>query len=178
MAFNPVLARLLSGLEKKQIRHAFIGGQTLGMLGFSRPNSCMELLVSRDDMEKLDLLLKDIGYERTQHGAGSSRYALSGEVNYELDVVHPAGDVVLEMIGRTGEKQLIGGLAEIRVLRLEDIIGLKLQMIKNDPGTESRYMADIKSLASIYGKVMDWPLVEKHAEMFGMQSILNKIRKA
>ena len=46
--------------------------------------------------------------------------------------MHAFRDASLEMLGRAEEKVILGGLLNIKVLKPEDLIGLKLQAIKND----------------------------------------------
>jgi len=64
---------------------------------------------------------------------------------------------------------------KITVLKPEDLIGLKLQAIKNDSLRWRNDMADIESLINIYGRKLDLSLVKKYFQIFDMEKVYIKL---
>lgn len=54
----------------------------------------------------------------------------------------------------------------IKVLRPEDIIGLKLQAVANDEARTTREYADIEALMDYYRINLDWQLIEEYFSIF------------
>lgn len=63
------------------------------------------------------------------------------------------------------------------VLRTEDLIGLKLQALRNDPAREAQDFADIRTLALANRETMDWTIVEGYFRLLGATSLLETLRK-
>ena len=71
------------------------------------------------------------------------------------------------MLERAEEKEIFGGELKIKVLKPEDLIGLKLQAVKNNPSRKEMDIADIKALVSAQQEPLDWPLIRGYAENLG-----------
>ena len=56
----------------------------------------------------------------------------------------------------------------IRVLEPEDIIGLKVQAMVNDPRRRAQDRADIESLMAAHGRKLEWSRVLEYFELFGL----------
>jgi hypothetical protein len=52
--------------------------------------------------------------------------------------------------------------------KLEDVIGLKVQAMFNDPTRRSQEVADIERLAMLYGQRLDWDRIEEFYDLFGL----------
>jgi hypothetical protein len=63
------------------------------------------------------------------------------------------------------------------VLQPEDLIGLKMQAIKNDAARRENDLADIKSLIAVRGEQLDWALIAKYAEILQASDILTEARR-
>jgi hypothetical protein len=95
----------------------------------------------------------------------------------EIDFVHAFREASRGMLDRAVEKGLYGGELTVRVLIPEDIIGLKLQAITNDPKRRAMDMADIKALASVPGRQLDWALIERYADLLDARTLVQEMRK-
>jgi predicted nucleotidyltransferase len=74
------------------------------------------------------------------------------------------------MLDRAEAIPLWDGLS-IRVVHVEDIIGLKVQASVNDPARAERDWGDIRLLlesAGEKGAIVDWTLLTDYPELFGL----------
>lgn len=60
MDFKAVTRILLDNFEKENVRYALIGGFALGALGVPRSTVYIDFLVHRDDLSKIDRIMKKI----------------------------------------------------------------------------------------------------------------------
>jgi hypothetical protein len=65
---------------------------------------------------------------------------------------------------------------KVRVLKAEDIIGLKIQAYVNDRSREFQDKADIQNLIKA-NPALDWARVKKYADLFGEWPTIEAIRK-
>lgn len=70
------------------------------------------------------------------------------------------------MLERAEEKDIFEGKFKIRVLRPEDIIGLKLQSLVNNPARTEREYLDIEALMDYYRKDLDWESIEEYFSLW------------
>lgn len=168
MDFERVLHALLERLSGGNIRYATIGGFALGVLGVPRTTIDLDLLVHRDDLERLHELLGRLGYDRAVWSENVSHYRHPDTAWGGIDVLHAFRPHSLRMLEAARDHQVRGGLAVIRVVQPEDIIGLKVQAMANDPRREAQEVADIESLAARYGRSLDWTRIEEYYRIFGL----------
>lgn len=177
MDFKSVLSMLLRNFEKNNIHYALMGGFALGLWGVGRATVDIDLLVSREDMEMTDRIMIEAGYDCKYGSENVSQYVSPLTIFGEVDFLHAFRDASLEMLGRAEEKEIFGGLLKIKVLKPEDLIGLKLQAIKNDAERMENDMADIKALVSVHGEKLDWSLIERYYQIFDMEAEYVKLLK-
>jgi len=177
MDFKSVLSMLLKNFEKNNIHYALMGGFAFGLWGVGRATVDIDLLVSREDMEMTDRIMLEAGYDCKYHSENVSQYVSPLTIFGEVDFLHAFRDASLEMLGRAEEKEIFGGLLKIKVLKPEDLIGLKLQAIKNDAERMENDMADIKALVSAHGETLDWSMIERYFQLFDMEEEYVKLLK-
>lgn len=76
---------------------------------------------------------------------------------------------------RAIKKTVFDGEYEVRTLLPEDLIGLKIQAIYNDP--ENRYLIDapdIQRLLALHKDKMDMKLVREYFKLFGKEDLLDE----
>lgn len=176
MDYEHVLERLLEGFNRLNIRYALMGGFALGALGAPRATQDLDFLVHRDDLPRLHDLLIGLGYRRIHHGENVSQYQGESVVWGFLDFIHAFRELALEMLGRALEKPIFSGSRMIRVLTPEDVIGLKIQAMANQPKRKARETADIQALAAANPK-LDWNRVEQFYNLFGMNEDLRVLKR-
>lgn len=160
-----VLEALLSRFEIQNIRYALIGGLALGLLGVGRATMDIDFLVFRDDMSVVDTIMTELGYECRYRSENVSQYVSSLAVFGEVDFLHAFRESTLDMLRRAQECEIFGGAMRIRVIAPEDLIGLKLQALKNDPSGRTLDLEDIKELVRIRGKNLNWVRIREYVKI-------------
>jgi len=72
------------------------------------------------------------------------------------------------MLQRAKSYPAFGGMQSIKAVDPEDVIGLKVQAMFNDPTRWSQEVADIERLATLYGQKLDWDRIEEFYNLFGL----------
>lgn len=175
MDFKAVLSRLLTAFREQDIRYALMGGFAMGLWGGSRSTVDLDFLVVREDMPKVGKIMKDMGYELRHHSENVTQYCSPLERFGGIDFIHAFRDASLGMLERAAEKEIFGGALKIKTLIPEDIIGLKLQSIYNDPAREKTDLTDIETLVSICGSAMDRALLRRYFSLFEMDALYKSL---
>jgi hypothetical protein len=175
MDFKLVLEKLLTAFKKHNIRYALMGGFAMGLWGGSRSTVDLDFLVHRYDMRKVHAIMTDIGYERHHHTDNVSQYTSPFKIFGGVDFIHAFREASLEMLERAKEKDIFEGSLKIKTLVTEDIIGLKLQSVFNNPSREKVDISDIEMLVSIHRESLDRELLKKYFRIFEMEDLYKKI---
>ena len=166
MDFEQVLKTLLEGFDRFRIRYAVCGGFALGVLGVPRATADLDLLVHQDDLETLHGCLAGLGYARKAQTENVSQYIHPDAARGVLDVLHALRQHALAMLERAGTHPVFGGTRTIKVLQPEDVIGLKVQAMANNPARLARETVDIEALMEHYGARLDWDRIQEFYELF------------
>jgi len=177
MDLEKTLKELLDGFETERIRYALMGGFALAALGASRTTADLDFLVHRDDLERLDRLLTALGYRRRFHTENVSQYMHDNAAWAAVDVVHAFRKASLGMLQRAFDKPVFGGSRLVRVLQPEDVIGLKVQTMANDPDRRAQEMADIETLLGLYRARLDWSPLGEYFGLFGFGQEFESLRR-
>jgi predicted nucleotidyltransferase len=176
MDFKLVLEKLLTAFKEQNIQYALMGGLAMGLLGAGRTTVDIDFLVNRDDMEKVDPIMRHLGYECRYRSENVSQYVSPLKVFGEVDFLHAFREASLQMLQRAEEKEVFGTI-KIKSLIPEDLIGLKLQAIKNNPERQQREMEDILFLINDYKDKIDWSLIEQYVNILKMEELYKEICK-
>ena len=82
----------------------------------------------------------------------------------------------MKMLDRAEPESLFPGGPEVVVLRVEDVIGLKIQAMANAPHRRSHDMADIQRLVEVHRDSIDWELIEDYCALFDMTDMAEKLK--
>ncbi len=177
MDFKAVLSVLLKKFSESNIDYALIGGFALGVWGVGRTTVDIDILTKRDDMMRVGEIMRELGYECNYRSENVSQYLSPLKTFGEVDFLHAFREASLEMFKRAEEKEIFGGSPKIKVVRPEDLIGLKLQSMRNNPEWEKQDMRDIESLLSIHSEYLDWSLVQSYFKLFEMEGCYTQLLK-
>jgi predicted nucleotidyltransferase len=167
MNLKNALKQLLEGFEARGIDAALIGGFALGALGVPRSTIDIDFLVDGTALDKLDALMAGLGYRKEFSTENVSQYLAASPDGVEVDFIHAFRPVSVKMLREALTVDTFGAGIKVKVLRPEDIIGLKVQAIVNNPDRKNRDMADIEALAVNGG--LDWERIAPYYAMFGME---------
>jgi len=177
MDFKLVLERLLTAFKEQNIRYALMGGMALGAWGVPRGTVDIDFLVHNEDMDKVDLIMKGLGYKCHHRTENVSQYLSPLQVFGEVDFFHAFRTHSLSMLKRTEEKKMFDGSISVCVLKIEDLIGFKLQGMVNNELRQAIDLSDIESLMAINSKVLDWNLIREYFELFNRLELFNKLKE-
>ncbi|HBE88036.1 MAG TPA: hypothetical protein DDW67_02725 [Elusimicrobia bacterium] len=167
MDLKHALQELVEGFAAREIDAALIGGFALGALGVPRSTMDIDFLVDGTALEKLESLMSGLGYRKEFATENVSQYLAAGEDGVEVDFIHAFRPVSVKMLKEAITVDIFGGGLKTKVLRPEDIIGLKVQAMVNNPDRKNRDSADIESLAA--NGSLDWERIAPYYSMFGME---------
>ena len=178
MDFERVLKALLEEFEEKRIRYALMGGVALGVWGAPRTTHDIDFLVHQDDLDALHVAMQALGYERGAATENISQYRHEVPGLGAVDFVHAFRRISLEMLARAVERPVFGGTRQVRVLLPEDVIGLKVQAMVNDPESrKAKDGADIEALMEARGPELDWGRIEEFYKLFAMEAEARRLRE-
>ncbi len=177
MDFKLVLEKLLTAFRKQNVRYALIGGLALGVWGVPRGTVDIDFLVHHDDAGKIDAIMQGLGYECKYRTDNVSQYVSRLQVFGEVDFLHAFRTLSLGMLDRAEDRKIFGESISVPVLKIEDLIGFKVQAIANNENRRAQDMADIEALLLIYGSAVDWSLIEEYFALFGLSEECGELRR-
>lgn len=172
-----MLKTLLAEFSRLNVRYAAIGGFALGVLGAPRQTMDLDFLVHRDDMEMLDKSLTALGYSCVFRSENVSQYRHPQAPWGSVDFVHAFREVSLAMLERAKDHPALGGSARLKTVQPEDVIGLKVQALYNDPSRRAQEQADIERLMARYRGDLDWQRIEEFYDVFGLLEEAKSLRE-
>lgn len=178
MDFKLVLDKILTAFKEQNVRYALMGGFAVGLWGGSRSTVDLDFLTHLDDMQKVHGIVSSLGYELHLKTENVSQYTSPLKIFGGIDFIHAFREASVEMLQRAVEKNIFSGKLKIKTLIPEDIIGLKLQAVFNNPSREKVDMADIELLILVNKKNLDWELLERYCRIFNMEDVYKNLSGA
>ncbi len=175
--FERVLEALLSEFDRLHIRYAAIGGFALGVLGYPRATIDLDFLVHIDDLSKVHDLLTKLGYQRLVHTENVSQYRHHDAAWGSVDFIHAFRQSSLAMLARAKSYPVFGAKQTVKAAAAEDVIGLKVQAMVNDPDRKRQELADIESLLNLFGLKLDWKRIQEYYDIFGLGEEAKQLRE-
>ena len=96
-----------------------------------------------------------------------------------IDLIHAFRRRSLTMLERA-ERIPLGASLSLPVVRVEDLIGLKVQAARNDPAREQSDWLDIRLLAEAardQGTSLDWDLISDYLYLFDQSAQLSVLKR-
>ena len=160
MKLRETIALAHQSLLEAGIDHALIGGIALATLGLNRATADVDLLIDGANRDLAIEVLQKKGFNLTL----STKEVLHFDNAGYLDILlanRPMSKAMLD-----NALLIKGAKLDIKCVKPEDIIGLKIQAYTNDRSRELQDKADIKALFELHSN-MDINKVKEYAEMFG-----------
>lgn len=177
MDFFRVLPNLCQRLDEHSVRYALIGGFGMAMRGVQRATLDLDFILALEDLETADEILREMSFERYFHSENVSHYRRDDQ-NWRVDLLHAFRRPAMAMLERAERLPIAGG-PSLPVAAVEDIIGLKVQAMSNDPSRAEQDWLDIRLLVRTAGELnqrLDWELIGQYLELFGKQDLLEVLR--
>lgn len=177
MDFEHVLHNLVSDFNDGEVPYAMTGGFALGALGISRATMDVDFLVARGALPQVDEIMKRRGYRLRFRSENVSQFVADSPRLGQVDFLHAFREISTGMLQRASELPAFAGSLDVRTLRPEDIIGLKVLALTNDRRRERRDLADVELLAERYAREIDWERVREYFALFDRLELYEEIRK-
>jgi predicted nucleotidyltransferase len=177
MDFTQVLSRVVGDLDKHGVHYALIGGMAMAMRGIQRTTLDLDFILLLNDLEAADRILQSHGYHRAFHSENVSHYLGDAAALGRIDLLHAFRGPTLGMLERADRLPWPDGIA-VPVVHLEDLIGLKVQALVNDPSRRERDWADILQMirhARDHSLAVDWELLGDYFSLFNLNHKLAEL---
>lgn len=168
MDFKRVIELIATNFDQCKIEYAFIGGFALGALGSLRSTMDLDLLVKKEDLPTIDAIFSGHLYRLLYRSENVSQYTAEVKPLGSIDLLHAFRPRALAMLTRAQRIPVFQGRYAIPVLIAEDLIGLKIQAMVNNPERKIREQADIEVLFEQFHATMDWQLVREYFDLFDL----------
>jgi hypothetical protein len=176
MNFKVVLKSLLTRFSEAGVEVALSGGLALSTMGVFRFTKDIDFVVLEKWVESVDRIMQDLGYQKQDFSTAEIvSYGSPLKVMGQVDFLVARRKYSRAMLQRAREMPVLGGELTVKVLLPEDLIGLKLQAIVNDP--KNRYPVDapdIQRLLRMHQSRMDMGLVRDYFHLFDKENLLDE----
>lgn len=179
MDFQLVTSKVLRELDEADVRYALIGGYALGLWGATRATMDLDFLLLLEDLEKAEVVLKEYSYRCVFKSDDVAQYVSDLAPFGQIDVLLARREISRGMLKRSESRT--SSVGELMVLQPEDLIGLKLQALVNDPRREVRELGDMRALlvaSKKEGRVVDWELLDDYFSLFNRSEILEELKRS
>lgn len=162
------LSSMVRKLESLHVRHAVIGGIAVSARGHVRATRDIDFLVEGAAAERVAEMMTKLGFETLHRSDDVSNHLLG---HLRVDFLYARREYTTAMLGRASALTAEG--VTIRIVTTEDLIGLKVQALANDP-TRTQDRADIEALLRIPADV-DMALIREYFRIFEREHELDAI---
>jgi hypothetical protein len=154
-------------LVQNKIEHALIGGLALACYGSTRATIDLDLLIHEENKVSVKNIFLANGFKLVHESVEVLQFSGIGYVDIIL-ARRPLSQKILK-------DALVGGPEDIRFVKAEDLIGLKIQAYINDQGRELQDKADIQFLIENVTQ-LDWERIKSYADLFSQWEVINEIK--
>lgn len=170
-----MLRALLVRAEREPIRFAVAGAFAMGALGVPRATADLDFLVHQEDLDRWDAALVALGYGRTFQSENASHYRHPEVIWGSIDVLHAFRPISVGMLARARRREVPGTALSLPVVEPEDLIGLKVQALANDPDRFFQDMADIEAISRRHRKSLDWDRLREYYRLFDKGTLFDAL---
>lgn len=159
----------LSAFASLQTPPALIGGLALAAHNFVRATQDVDFLADAADADKIDTLLRSLGYRCLHRSEDAANYLRGDE---GIDFLYAHRPASLQLLAQASERDT--GLGRLRVVSAEGLIGFKLQAYVNNP-KRTQDIEDIRSLLRANRGALNMDEVRSYFGLFGREELLNEL---
>ncbi len=176
MNLKEVLKTLIARFSKKNIDFVLSGGLALSTMGIFRFTKDIDFVVQEESKEGIHEIMTELGYEKQDFSTEEIvSYFSPLRVFGQVDFLLARRRYTRAMMRRAKKSAVFDGEFEVRTLLPEDLIGLKIQAIANDP--QNRFVIDapdIQRILRLYMDKIDMDLVREYFRIFDKEALLDE----
>ncbi len=178
MNFTETLRAVSAQLDASGCRWAVIGGLAVGIYGAPRTTVDIDILIDGACAGRLEEMLGGLGYGLVYRWEESSHFAPTCAERCPLDFLHARRPHSLGMLARAHRVALAEEGLLVPVVEMEDLIGLKVQAMVNDPDRRRGELVGMRELfeaAATLQRPVDMGRVREYFALFGEEKELQEI---
>jgi len=145
--------------------------------GVTRTTLDIDLIILSENAPIIKEIMLSHGYDLIHESEDILNFAGKKFELGRVDFLLAHRKYTLAMLKRAEEKAIFEGKLKIKVLKPEDIIGLKIQSSSNDPQRLQQDMADITALIKNNYSRLDTSLLKEYFSLFNRENELEIILK-
>lgn len=176
MNLKEVLKTLIRRFHQQKTEFALSGGLALSTMGIFRFTQDIDFLIDEESKASVHEIMTALGYEKQSFSTEEIiSYVSPLKVFGQVDFLLARRKYTRAMLTRARKTPIFGGEFEVKALLPEDLIGLKIQAICNDP--KNRYVIDapdIQRLLGLHHDKMDMDLVREYFRLFDREALLDE----
>ena len=177
MDFVRVFKFLIEKFKQKKIDFALIGGFALYSAGINRATQDIDMLIPKEKAEEVKKLMVVQGYKLLYESEDVLNFISSDSKLGRVDFVYAYRKYACEMLRRASPKEILKSRFKVKIVRIEDLIGLKIQSSSNDSRRYHQDMNDIESLIENNYSALNMKLVKEYFDLFDREKELTAILK-
>ncbi|MBI3589884.1 MAG: nucleotidyltransferase [Candidatus Melainabacteria bacterium] len=177
MDFVFVFEYLFKEFQKENIDFAIIGGIALQAYGLARATQDIDLLVLVDNKDKVKEIMTKGGFSLLHESNDVLNFVGGRPALGRVDFLLAQRKYAFEMLKRAVEKNVLDGKFKVKLVKVEDQIGLKVQSSSNDQTRYHQDMADIEELIKNNASELDMNIIKEYFSIFNRIEELDKIIK-
>ena len=176
MNLKEVIKILVYRFQKKDIDFVLTGGLALSTMGIFRFTKDIDFLVYEESKQAIHDIMTDLDYRKQDFSTDEIlSYWSSIKALGQVDYIFARRKYTKAMMRRAKHCAVFDGKFKIKTILPEDLIGLKVQAISNDPRNRLPVDApDIQRILQIKFDEIDIELVKMYFELFNKEDLLNE----
>ena len=165
---------LLEEFNRHKVNYAIIGGLALPSAGVTRATIDIDMLVLIDDKEKVKTVLKKKGYELRYETIDILNFFGTETNQGRIDFIVAHRKHARAILQRAKEFTILGH-DKVKVVTIEDQIGMKVQSSSNDKERYFKDMSDIELIIRNNKDKINIDLIREYFKLFNREQDLEKI---
>jgi len=161
MELENTLRSVIDTLNQGSIPYAVIGGFALHFWGYTRGTDDLDFIVLAEQKDSIRQRMVNLGFTVYRETENVAHYE-NGSTRVDFIFSHSLRGV--RLLERACDKDFLR--LKLKVARAEDIIGLKVQSMANNPLRWLKEMADIENLLAENKGKLDLQLIEDYFKLF------------
>lgn len=176
MNLKEVLKILIERFQKKKIDFALSGGLALTTMGILRFTKDIDFIAPEERKDDIQKIMNDLSYEKQDFSNNEilsfwSPLKVFGQVDFLL----ARRKYTRAMLRRARRVPIFDGTFKVKTLLPEDLIGLKVQALANDPGNRMLIDSpDIQRILYLHKDNMDMDLIREYFKIFNKEVLLDE----
>ena len=171
-----VLKILISRFQNKGIDFVLSGGLALSTMGIFRFTKDIDFLIFEESKKSIHDIMTDLDYQKQDFSTEEIfSYWSPIKALGQIDYLFARRKYTRAMMRRAKKCPVFDGEYMLKTILPEDLIGLKIQAISNDPANRFPVDAsDIQRILQIKTNEIDMELVRKYFELFSKEDLLDE----